>query len=366
MQWSKSPQTLAIRQDLCWMSLHLLVISVNKAILSSQESPELSPQQRWGWWWGGGLKEHPRLPWFFGYGVNKGTYNHCAQSRWCSLNWPRGSKALSGTGQGTSGWSRIKAQGLQGLTQAAKDGGVRPECQDEGLEQRLGAVRSSLPQCPPSAGHPRCGCPPGEPPSSFIQTRPLSTLSISPTASCCTGELFHNRGGSRTLCLPPSPLSPSLSLLSHTHTHKAQAWKRRKDAQMALPSGDGGRCVRAPPWFPETHGMWLWSLCYVTQHQWDDAALLTTHSLSPSSVPPAHSLLCLCSSSSLIPCCTEEEAAARSSHSAHTFPLTGLSQVVQIHLVGFLLFFPCFWYLCPDLSHEDIVLMWMLKVTEKG
>ena len=115
--------------------------------------------------------------------------------------------------------------------------------------------------------------------TSFIQTCPLSSLS---SASYAIEDPFRNSRESRSLCLP---LVRSLSPCHNTHT---QGHRREKHAKSTLPSEDGGRCVQAPPWFPKTHGMWLWSLCNVTQqHQWgDDASLL----LSPLLSSPHHSV----------------------------------------------------------------------------
>lgn len=87
---------------------------------------------------------------------------------------------------------------------------------------------------------------------------PLATHSETPTHTLstqhskhipqphATGDLFHNR----TLCLP----------LCHTHSVCNGRRENTHTGADALPFGDEGRCVQAPPLFPKTHGMQLWSL----------------------------------------------------------------------------------------------------------
>lgn len=164
-----------------------------------------------------------------------------------------------------------------------------------------------LPQCPSSWSfmlfRPKCKSPPS------LTTLTLSTQHSEHITSDALGDLFRNRGEIRTFVFPS---------LSVTHTAR-HAHARKWTHLNALPSGDGGRCAQAPPCFPKTHGMRLWSLCNVTQHQWEAASLLTTMSLSSSSIsPPTPCSASVCpplyfsSTTPLIPYCREEEAVKRS------------------------------------------------------
>lgn len=129
-----------------------------------------------------------------------------------------------------------------------------------------------------------------------------SALWASLTQPHAIRDRFRNKGESRTFCLPPTSCFPS-SLPLHTQN------TRKPPCTNALPSGDEGRCAQAPPLFPKTHGMQLRSLCYVTQHQWDDASLLTT--LYPLLSPPTLCSVSLFhthspSSTSLMLCCRKQ------------------------------------------------------------
>lgn len=116
---------------------------------------------------------------------------------------------------------------------------------------------------------------------------PLATHSETPTHTLSTQHSKHiPQPHAEGICFITGPFVS----LSVTHTLCAMEDEKTHTGADALPFGDEGRCVQAPPLFPKTHGMQLWSLWYVTQHQWNDAS--PHHSVS-FLCSPAPSPLCL-------------------------------------------------------------------------
>lgn len=186
-------------------------------------------------------------------------------------------------------------------------------------DPNTGGSLSLLPQCPFSRTFMLC-CPPCEP-SSFIQTCPLSILSITPQPHAI-GGLFRNGGESR------NPLSSFLPLpVTHTHTPPQDMNTQENTHTFKCPTVRGwGQVCSSSSMIPKDS----WDVAVVPL-LCDSASVrrcLSPHRsvsfsflCSPRPLPAlplwlsSPLLLLLLLLSSQIPCCREEEAGERS-HSA--------------------------------------------------